>query len=748
LLSGAVLCVLASSLLVPVATAAPGLPRTYGVQTVDSPDPSARGNFGLAMVNAGDVDLDGEDDLLVGTDEHGGSVSPVFLISGETGATIRQLTAPDPGGAGGAPGQPGPAGFGSYVGKLPDLGSCPGGSVSVTCPLAAVGPADGRPEQLVTALGVDVAGVVDAGRAYVMDGATGAVLKRLNMPAADLDSQRATPIGPVRPAFGRTVLNPSSPYGPTRADLSGPSAPAPGVAIGDMDGGGAPDIAVGASDFFETGATANPESACAAAGPAAQCLQAGREYVFFGETIAGSDPAVIDDTPDVTITNPAAQPDDTATSVNVNRESMGYSVAPVGDVGRCRIDPGPGRACTVANSETAPDGRPELALSSHRSDDFGMFDAGVVLLIDGATRSVLVTYRHPEPQPASIFGFSNYNQPAVGDLGNSVAPDVYQAAIRQNNPFTGGGRGFAMNGNFRQTGSPNGISFATFNDPTPNPNEDFGTSSAGIGDVAGDGRTEVLVGAYGPHNPGTNADVVNDVHIFSALTERPLQTIPAPDPQPGAGFGTALAPLGDLNEDGFADFAIGAGLWDGPGGRGDQGRIYLLRSDNSPAPPTPAPPDRSPVRSGRRDGGSPRGRRAVGHRERPRRSHGRAGEQSLACQPWQSHPVPRLPGGVQQPRGLPVPPARPDPAPVDPEPAVPDGRHGAHDGRWSLHGKSRRALHGDLPRADRRHRVVPRRGLAGRAGDRPAQPVSDGGLTRVEARRIVVHRLAKRTGSS
>ena len=113
----------------------------------------------------------------------------------------------------------------------------------------------------------------------------------------------------------------------------------------------------------------------------------------------------------------------------------------------------------------------------------------------------------------------------------------------------------------------------------------------GIGNVSGDGRNEIMVGAYGPHNPGTNQSVINDVHIFSALDETELQRIDAPDQQAGLGFGTALAPLGDLNGDGFLDFAVGAGLWDGPVGA-DQGRIYIFRSDNSPNAPLPsaAPP--------------------------------------------------------------------------------------------------------------------------------------------------------------
>ena len=123
--------------------------------------------------------------------------------------------------------------------------------------------------------------------------------------------------------------------------------------------------------------------------------------------------------------------------------------------------------------------------------------------------------------------------------------------MRQNNPFTGGGKGYVMNGAFKQGGSPNSISFSTMVDPTPHPSEDFGTSSAGIGDVFGDSRNELLIGAYGPHNPGTATDTINDVHIFDPIHEVSLLDIQAPDQQPGLGFGTSLAPLGDLNGDGF-----------------------------------------------------------------------------------------------------------------------------------------------------------------------------------------------------
>jgi hypothetical protein len=611
------------------APAMAALPRTYDVLTVKNPlvdsetATATEGRFGVAMLNAGDLNADGKDDVLVGTDEHGGTFAGVvFVISGADGSVIRRLDPPDAGGAGNG------AAWGSYIGKIgmnassapfSDLGSCPGGTANTICGNATVGPADGIPDLLITALGVDVGGLTDAGRAYAVDGATGALLKRIDMPAAEIADQ-LTKTGPPKPAFGRTILAPAgeAPCGGNMGVGACPATPY-AVRVGDFDGGtgasscspggNCPDIIVDASDFYETGATANPESDCADAGPTSQCLQSGRAYIYRGETIAGSDPAVIESTADTIIKNPAAQADEIGATTNHNRENLGYSIEPVGDLGKCLKSAGgtsgAGLFCRKStgapDGTTAPDGVPDVVISSHRTDDFGMDDAGVALLFDGQNGgegSLLATYRHPEPQPASLFGFSNYNQPAVGDLGSATNPDVYQAAMRQNNPFTGGGRGFVMNGNFLQGGSPNAISFATLNDPTPQPSEDFGTSSAGIGNVAGaetsptlDPHNEILIGAYGPHNPGTNPFAVNDVHIFSPITEVELQRLETPDPQAGLGFGNALAPMGDLNGDGFLDYAIGAGLYDDATTGGtpvpNAGRIYIFRSDNSPAPSGP-----------------------------------------------------------------------------------------------------------------------------------------------------------------
>src|SRR5262245_2091061 len=88
--------------LAPPALAA--LPRTYQVLTVRNPlvdsdtATATEGRFGVALLNSGDLNADGRDDIIVGTDEHGGAFAGVvFEISGADGSIIRRLNPPDAG---------------------------------------------------------------------------------------------------------------------------------------------------------------------------------------------------------------------------------------------------------------------------------------------------------------------------------------------------------------------------------------------------------------------------------------------------------------------------------------------------------------------------------------------------------------------------------------------------------------------------------------------------------------------------
>lgn len=598
-----------------VSAAAEGLPRTYQVQRVDSPVPLRAGGFPSQLASAGDIDGDGSDDFL-------GSQIPgspndddqVFVISGKTGREIVRIPAPDPGGAGNK------ANFGfPWVSKLgnaapttdasfTDLGSCatrppnPGD----TCAAPQVGAPDGVPEILVGARGVDARGRKDAGRAYVIDGKTFAVLKRIDQPQADTTDLALSRSGGTW--FGRTVLNPAGRPGCAgNGGVGTCEEVSRGVEIGDMDGAGRPDIVIGASATTEDRDSAHPRSHCARTSPAgAKCAAAGRTYIYRGEEIVGSDPKEVLDGTDPgdeadkeaistggetvkRIKNLDAQADDPDTSVNLTSEIFGNSLTPIGDVGRCKVAIAPGDRCPRDQSETTPDGKAEVVVSNQRGDlplanpEPGLGDAGASYLVDGATGSVLATYEHPEPQLGATFG-AQVSQLAAGNLGDFSTPDVFLGASGQNaRDVTRAGRGYVMNGNIK-TGASS-LLVGRMDDPTPFKGGSFSVAHAGVGDLVGGPETpanELLVGASG--SPAD--EPITDVHFFNAATEKALQSIPDPDQQKASQFGGSVVPLGDLNGDGFLDFAAAAELYDGPAGT-DQGRVYILRSDNSPPPPPP-----------------------------------------------------------------------------------------------------------------------------------------------------------------
>ena len=111
------------------------------------------------------------------------------------------------------------------------------------------------------------------------------------------------------------------------------------------------------------------------------------------------------------------------------------------------------------------------------------------------------------------------------------------------------------------------------NHPTPQADARFAEAVAGIGDVNGDGVTDLLVGAPfqilgGNLNQGR-------AFVFSGADRRLVLTLDHPAPQGLALFGSAVAGAGDVNRDGRPDVLVGA-PGQRVGGRANQGQAYVL----------------------------------------------------------------------------------------------------------------------------------------------------------------------------
>jgi Ca2+-binding RTX toxin-like protein len=607
----------ALAILVPGAVAqaqAPGMPRTYSVQRVDSPLPRPGGSFGWGITSA-DLTGDNKPDLLVAQSQDATS-SQVFVFDGASGAHIDTITPPELN----PDANPDPALSFVYVETMPDIGSCPGGDgpdADHICDATAVGPGDGIPEILAGSRGLRVNALDPSlaptttdpilGRGYVIDGATRAVLKRIDMPAADRATQAAFAAPAVAPQFARVMSSPQAlaPCAGDRAENNNVgTGPCPNVPrstrIGDLNGDGFPDIVITARNFVETSAEA-PDPNAAAAG--SQCQNAttaptapvrctsGKAWTYSGALIAGSDPHTILDTALHTIKNPLAQTGGQEFGGNLYRIG---DIGPVGNETAANCFAAPPVAATCAPEYVIPARNLSYPLAGPLGPEFT--GVGAAFLFNGASGANVTTpggsaITSPEPQKLSQFSGSFNGGRAVGDLGASTSPDILLPAALQNSALTDDGKLWAFNAVGGGGGATGSWQFASVTDPTPQVGGNFGGSFTGVGNVSdslADPANEVLIAGF-HFDPFTEAtDAPADLHVMNVQTGHDLMAIPNPDNARGDGFGVGLTPMGDLNGDGLLDFAVSSYLANVT--TGGDGRAFIYRSNNAPLPAPPAGP--------------------------------------------------------------------------------------------------------------------------------------------------------------
>ncbi len=139
-------------------------------------------------------------------------------------------------------------------------------------------------------------------------------------------------------------------------------------------------------------------------------------------------------------------------------------------------------------------------------------------------------------------------------------------------PDYSGGKGVAHFLSINEAGEPAGGQFSRIGDDT---RQRYGSACAVIGDVNGDGRSDVVIGVRGTKDAYEGAAHLLFLEHLGTNTGEIRTWGPSNAGQENSAFGSSLAAIGDMDFNGAADVAVGEPLSDYDG-RVDSGCIVLL----------------------------------------------------------------------------------------------------------------------------------------------------------------------------
>lgn len=235
--------------------------------------------------------------------------------------------------------------------------------------------------------------------------------------------------------------------------------------------------------------------------------------------------------------------------------NLGISVAMAGDVNN--------------------DGYSDMLAGAHQFDN-GQSNEGVGVLIGGAPNGLgLVTFLECN-QPGAMMGFA---VAGAGDVDGDGFSDVMAGARLYGNGQIYEGAAFVFKG------SANGV--VTANPTIIEGGQvdaRLGHALSSAGDVNGDGFSDIALGAY-QYDKGSNNEGVVMIHYGSAngVSIAPSQTLESD--QVEAQLGISVACAGDVNGDGYADLIAGARYYDK--GQNNEGAAFIYQGSKNGLNPTP-----------------------------------------------------------------------------------------------------------------------------------------------------------------
>lgn len=204
----------------------------------------------------------------------------------------------------------------------------------------------------------------------------------------------------------------------------------------------------------------------------------------------------------------------------------------------------------TGGADVDADGYDDVLVGAQRHDHAGLGQCGAVYLFRGSAAGLLTTpswVRYGDAHGAE-FG---YDISSAGDVNGDGFSDVVIGAYQYSNGEASEGRSYVYQGSLAGLGAT-----PVWTVESDFPGSYWGSSAASAGDVNGDGYGDVVVGGY-RYAQGFLGEGRASVYHGSATG---LSTVPAWTALGGAtnrNLGYSLAGAGDVNGDGFGDVIVG-----------------------------------------------------------------------------------------------------------------------------------------------------------------------------------------------